>query len=296
MNLWCLDDKGLWGQQLRDEARSRGWKTGLFSVARQTSAIPADAYVFMRISQERARMAQEKEIAEELHCRGIKLIPSIYSCLPYEDKIAQTELYRHWMPDTGIYADPDAAFQDIRRFGFPFLSKSATGSASRNVRIIVDEASAREEIHKAFGPGIDAPHKYGELVQRGYLLWQEFLPGNAYDYRVVRVGRYNMLLQRHNKPGTPFASGSGRNNPVNYITGEVEEVLDFANRFFDAHDLRWCGIDVVRDTVAGDWMVLETTLGWTAKAYEGCRFFGTDYYGKDIWKLLCDEIEVGVFA
>lgn len=311
MKIWCLLDSGGWGRDLCQAAQARGLAAELFSM--QPSAIErmqAGDYAFLRLAQDATRLAHEKQFLCAIHERGVKMIPDLTTCEVYEDKLKQSDMYADWLPETSILTTKMDAYVHLEQVSYPFLSKSRTGSASRNVRIITDRKAAELEIEFAFGPGLDAPHRLGEQVQRGYLLWQELLPGNDYDYRVVIVGRYLMCLKRFNKPGTLFASGSGINEPAILGDIEVQEVLEIADRFFSFHGIRFGGIDLVKDyrkecDTWDTWRILETTLGWSQKAYERCQFVvkwpdaydvERRYFGKDIWTVLLNEIEAGVFA
>jgi hypothetical protein len=292
MNLFCLDDRGGWGRELEKEAKTRGWNVRLFTAA--DYSFVDNGIVFMRMAQEADRLAIEKPIMSELSKRNTILIPDIKSGLMYEDKYQQSLAYNKWMPTTCVIDDRNTAENLMGKLSYPFLSKSRTGSASRNVRMIYNADEARQEIDAAFGTGLSAPHKMGELTQRGYLIWQKFLPDNKYDYRVVATGGQIMVLQRWNRKDVPFASGSGINNPADW-SPEVEEVVKFSRSFLDEEKILWTGLDLVCDKEAESWRILETTLGWSAAAYANCQYYGTPYFGKDIWKVLCNEIEKGVF-
>ena len=299
--IYCLDDRGGWGRALSAEAHARGWQRSVFADL-DDILLPSEplGYAFLRIDQTAAQQEKDKDLAVVLNSRGFTLIPDIDVCLTYEDKLAQAERYAQWMPKTLVLRDEASAINAIEYgvFDYPFISKSRTGSASKNVRMILNKEQALREIDAAFHAGLSAPHRLGEITQHGYLIWQEFLPGNAYDYRVVVTGTRHMILQRHNKPGTVFASGSGINNPVE-LTDEVISALAFAELFFSKNNMKWGGIDIVQDhSVDGPfrkWRVLETTLGWSQSAYAKCKYYGTGLHGADIWKVLCNEIEEGVF-
>jgi glutathione synthase/RimK-type ligase-like ATP-grasp enzyme len=292
MKLFCLDDRGNWGRELAKESSSRGWKSELFSADNNSNV--QDGIAFMRLAQEAERLAIEKSLMRSLHDRGILLIPDLKSGLMYEDKYEQSISYNKWMPVTFVITDPQTAEQCINSLMFPFVSKSRTGSSSRNVRLIQNHDEAMREIEAAFGNGLSAPHSLGELVQSNYLIWQEFLQENKYDYRVVATGKKIMVLQRWNRRTSPFASGSGINNPAPW-SDEVESVIEFSKRFLEEENILWCGLDVIQNKSTNEWKLLETTLGWSAHAYINCQYYGTPYLGKDMWKVLCNEIEEGVF-
>lgn len=294
MRLVALDDKGGWGRAVVKEAQSRKWPVALLKRGDSVADAVGPSYAFMRLAQDqKEREADLLAYANTLD-RNFTMIPEPETALCYEDKWEQVKLYRNWMPDTVLADGPDV---DVPVSGYPFISKSKTGSASRNVRLIRDENEARAEIECAFSNlGIGGHHHLGERMQRGYLIWQEFLPDNDYDYRVCAVGSQRMMLKRWNKPGTPFASGSGVNEPVTELTGDAADAMDFANEFFAARNLNWCGIDLVYDRARGQWRLLETTLGWKQSAYDDCVFWPSERKGKEIWSVLLDEIETGAFA
>ena len=146
------------------------------------------------------------------------------------------------------------------------------------------------------GDGIHLP---GGQVQKDYLIWQKFCHDNPCDYRVCINGNYLLMLQRDNCHGRPFASGSGKNRPINEPNDFQTGALETARAFFDEYDLKWAGIDLVYQydgMDGGSWRVLETTLGWSLRAYEECTYFGTNMKGKHIWELLVQQIKEGVFA
>lgn len=281
-------------------ASDRGTEARLFFEL--TDYMREGDYVFMRIPQWEPELSEGKKIALELANRGCKLIPDLFTCMSYENKIMQSRAYWDWMPKTHVLAGPCSLGDSIvalNNLRLPFVSKSKEASASANVRLIhTPEEAAKEFMAVMKGDGLDVKIGKGRLgKQKGYLIWQRFCVDNECDYRAVITGRHIMLLRRFNKPGTPFASGSGHNEPVKEIDSlSLRRVLGTARAFFDRFDLKWNGIDLVYDPVYDEWKVLETTLGWSQAAYKDCVYFGTDYRGEDIFTVLMDEIEQGVFG
>jgi glutathione synthase/RimK-type ligase-like ATP-grasp enzyme len=265
---------------------------------------PGD-YVFMRVPQWSPDLETGKRLADRLRCiPDVVLIPEFETIDCYEDKIRQTQLYEPWMPLTYLLTATnrlDDAINAAGHLGFPFISKGSVASASVNVRLVKTLHEAVTEFKEAMsGDGLPMRAGGKDLRQKGYLLWQRFLKGNDYDYRACINGRLCMLLRRYNRDDKPFASGSGKTEPITELTTETRVVLNTAFNFFRQHGMKWCGIDLVRDPSTGEWKVLETTLGWSLRAYHECVYFTrqakkSQYRGADWADLLLDEIEAGVF-
>lgn len=292
--LLALNDSGKWGLALKTEAINRGWKSRLINSTEDM--INSDAVFFARVAQNIVQREREIPIIKKAADIGAIMIPDIDLLLEYESKILQTQRYKEWMPRTHYLKNTGDAIKALDEYSYPFVSKSSTGSASINVRLIQNKDHALAEIKTAFSDGgLVTSHKLGEKSQKGYLLWQELLKENVYDYRACIIGDKVMLLRRWNRPEVPFASGSGITEPITKLNEETAEVLDFAFRFFKNYDMEWCGIDIVKDPETQEWRMLETTIGWKQSAYSDCVFFdragnNTVTCGKDIWKVFCDYI------
>lgn len=300
MTLWCYaDDPADWGRELYKEAIESGVDARLFT--EYTREMRTDDYVFIRIPQWEPDCFSAKKLATSLHNHGLILIPNHFTCRSYEDKMMQAQAYSSWMPPTALFFRGCCAsgvkpwVEDV---GFPFVSKSREGSSSVNVRLLntVEEVDA-EWNATMHGDGISIRVGGGRTgKQREYLIWQQFMPDNKCDYRVCVNGGKMLMLQRDNAHGSPFASGSGRNRPVNEPTAHERGALRKARDFFNAFNLKWCGVDLVFNSIEDEWVILETTLGWSLRPYEDCVYFGTKWHGRDIWKVLLHGLENGEFA
>jgi glutathione synthase/RimK-type ligase-like ATP-grasp enzyme len=300
VRLWCYDvDRGGWAGKLHAAAVSRNIDARLF--VEDNPHIRAGDYVFMRIPQWEPELSEGKKLASVLIERGVKLIPDFFTIWSYEDKVLQTAAYRSFMPMTYVLSRNNTwqdAIRAIDIIGLPFISKAKEASASKNVRLIYNMVEARVEFESVFkGAGISIAVGKGRTgSQKGYVIWQRFCEKNDCDYRVCITGRKLMMLKRFNRPGTSFASGSGKNEPVNEPTEFEQGALDTARKFFDEMKLKWNGIDLVFDHYDGKWKVLETTLGWSLPAYANCVYFGTKRKGSEMFEMLLDELQEGVFA
>lgn len=296
MGIKALNDAGGWGLALVSEAKKQGLEAEIVETAER---IGHNDLFFARIAQKKDR--REKEIPEILKARGrgARLIPDYNLLMEYESKIEQSKRYTGWMPETHYFIDRETAEQNTGKLGYPFVSKASTGSASKNVRLIENREQAQQEINAAFGSGLSAPHGLGERNQKGYLLWQRFIPDNGYDYRACIVGDKIMLLKRYNREDVPFASGSGLVEPITELNEESWMVLGFARNFFTRFGMEWAGIDIVIDRrcdpCAETLFMLETTIGWKQSAYSDCVFFDSDNKdtgkkGADIWEVFVEHL------
>lgn len=291
MNLWCFDDAHHWGQLLRAAAVRRGHEVSMFDEPR----VPDSGYVFMHMSHhQQVRMFHKRAMAIMAMNPNLTLIPSYRASDLYDDKLEQARQLSRWMPRTHVFYTPGSARRYLSLVKFPFVSKSSEGSSGHNVRVIRTMEEAREEIRLAFSD-IGVRGKHG-MIQRGYLLWQDHVEGPVHDLRVVAVGRQRMILQRRFREGDPT---SGRSVPVtrNAIDNDMRAGLELADEFLRTEDIRWCAVDLVSD--GANWYVIECSAGWTMNSFYECDFVGPageTRKGIDVWEVLLDEIEAGVFA
>lgn len=297
MKLWCFEDSRDWGINLVKAASARGHDAHLFDDPRK----PDHGYVFYHMHHHPQTRGRDKRFMQILNMNpNLTLIPEYRSSRLFDDKMEQACELASWMPRTHVAWSPGAARSVLDRglLSLPLVSKASEGASSNNVRLVRTLEEARLEIKHAFSDlGIKV--HYGQK-QHGYLLWQEFIPDNDWDLRVISIGNARLLLKRFNRAGVPFASGSGKFEAVTQIDATLDEAFCTANAFFAAQEMKWCGIDLVRSP-SGDWKVLETTVGWTMHGYADCMFFKHDgepmmRTGRDVWDVLIDQIEAGVFS
>lgn len=175
------------------------------------------------------------------HGLGIPVFPSWRTAWHFDDKLSQQYLLQAAgipTPWTWIFWRAEAALEFCRSASYPLVIKLATGIVAENVRLLDSVGEAEHWIRRLFGPGVtalDEPRpRYRRLfarlraaarfaltgwpsvtgtsrtdLQRGYLLIQEFLPGNQFDTRVTIIGNRAFAFRRFNRPNDFRASGSG---------------------------------------------------------------------------------------
>jgi len=252
--------------------------------------MPDEGVAFVHMHHHPGVRTAHKRMMQKLSLRGeLLLIPGMRSAELFDDKMAQARHLSRWMPRTHVFHTPHSARSFIESGNcFPFYSKAVEGTNSHNVRLVETYDAAKLEIKFAFSDrGLKA--RYGQK-QIGYLLWQEVIPNNEYDLRVVSIGRKRMVLRRYNDERR-------RAEPINYVDDEIASALAFSGRFFERESLPWAVADLVRDRENGRWYVLECSAHWAMEAFAACNFIDcdvvTDQTGVDVWKVLLKEIELG---
>jgi len=297
--LWCYNDVHNWGSMLAKAAAARGHDAHLFEDPRE----PDRGFVFMHMHYHPQVRELHKRCMRVMSTNpDLTLIPNYRSSVLYDDKAEQARQLAKYMPRTHIYWTPSAARRWLdTQPEIPFMSKASEGARSHNVRLVSNYEDAREEIKLAFSDlGIKC--RYGQ-TQRGYLLWQDYIPDNDGDIRVIAIGSQRLVLRRGNHIDRS-ANKTGRLTPIVKLDDpEIVEALKVADTFFRAENMQWSGIDMVRDT-NGRWYILETTVSWTMNAFYECGFMKnggamgwntTGVMGDKIWHVLLDEIEGGAF-
>jgi hypothetical protein len=179
---------------------------------------------------------------------GIHVFPNSATCRHYDDKIAQKyllEAIEAPLIPTWVFYDLDAALAWIEHASFPSVFKLARGAGSQNVRLVRSAAEARTLARRAFGAGFpswpgpfrdiqtrarkhmrsrDLARALGRLPrtladiryrrrvmprEKGYVLFQEFVPGNRFDTRITVIGDRAFGFTRDVRSGDFRASGSG---------------------------------------------------------------------------------------
>jgi glutathione synthase/RimK-type ligase-like ATP-grasp enzyme len=188
---------------------------------------------------------------------GIPTFPSWPAYWHYDDKVAQYFLFRQRgvpTPRTFAFFGRHEAADFVRRAALPIVYKCAHGAGSANVGLLTSRAGAASYVRKAFGRGLRT--FFRSERQRGYVLLQEFLPGNPGDYRLVCYGDSLVCgFFRHNRPGVPLASGSGEFSTPDLPTDLLDLVAGVQRRLGNTI----MSYDVLKDRT-GAWVVVEMSV------------------------------------
>ncbi|MBP8959655.1 MAG: hypothetical protein KBG40_04435 [Bacteroidales bacterium] len=188
-----------------------------------------------------------KQLLYSVEKSGKKVFPDFNTVWHFDDKIGQKYLLESIgapMPDTWIFYDRETALQWAEETEYPKVFKLRSGAGSQNVWLARSRSHAIKIINKAFGRGFFLYNAWGSLnerwrkyrlgktnfkdvikgivrlaspppyakvkgKERGYVYFQEFIPGNDYDIRVVIIGDKAFAIKRIVRKNDFRASGSG---------------------------------------------------------------------------------------
>ncbi len=190
-----------------------------------------------------------RQLSYSIENLGIKMFPDSNTCWHYDDKVGQKYLLESigapLIPSYVFYSQKDA-LKWADRTSFPKVFKLRAGAGSTNVRLVHNARQAKKLITRSFSGGFSTvgsssmlkqriwilrrdknfkaalhllkgmvrfihPQAFSRLLprQKGYAYFQEFIPGNSYDQRVLVIGNRAVSHRRYVRTNDFRASGSG---------------------------------------------------------------------------------------
>lgn len=246
-----------------------------------------------------------KQLIYSLEQSGKKVFPDYKTCWHFDDKIGQKYLFESigasFAPSYIFYTKQEALHW-IDQTTFPKVFKLRGGAGSANVKLVRTAGKARRLVNKAFGKGFsqfgrigyfkDRLNKYrsgldsflgvlkgiGRLFisteyarmhgrEMGYVYFQDFVPNNPYDIRVIVVAGKAFAAKRMVRKNDFRASGSGNlfyereHIPINSIK--------LAFQLSDKLQLQSAAYDFVFDA-AGNPIVIEASYAFPTRTADPC--------------------------
>lgn len=180
---------------------------------------------------------------------GIKVFPNSDNCWHFDDKVGQKYLLEAIdapIVPSFVFYDKNKAIDWINRTSFPKVFKLRGGAGSINVKLVKNKRQAIKLIRRSFGRGFAFSSRFdgfkdrfwhlkrdknlnafifvlkgflrliiarkgSKLLprQKGYVYFQEFIPNNKFDDRVVIIGNRALSFRRSVRKNDFRASGSG---------------------------------------------------------------------------------------
>lgn len=252
-----------------------------------------------------------KQLLYSLEMAGIRCFPNFYTTWHFDDKVGQKYLLESinapLVPSFVFYSKQEA-LNWIKQTDFPKVFKLRGGAGSKNVILVHDKKEAIKLVKKAFGKGFPQSsfsnlisedkrkHREGKKSlfsvvkdiaayylkpgtfhklhspEKGYAYFQEFIPNNSYDIRIVVVGNKAFYLKRLVRKGDFRASGSGAliyekdvyTEKCVRLAFETEKKIKSQCTAYDF---------VFRDNNP---LIVEISYGFAMHGYDNCEGYYTD--------------------
>jgi glutathione synthase/RimK-type ligase-like ATP-grasp enzyme len=262
-----------------------------------------------------------RQLLLALESAGKRVYPNSNTCWHFDDKMGQKYLLEaHNLPlvPTYCFFDYDTALGWIAHTDFPKVFKLRNGAASQNVQLVKNKAQGKKLLSIAFGKGFgnrtrtsilkeafwrykrdkdildllriiktfiliaNHPATKSRLpVQKNYIYFQDFIPNNQYDDRLVVIGNRCFCVRRHCRSDDFRASGSGvKSYDTNLFPKETIKLAFTVAKCIKSQS---CAMDFVY-TDDGKPCIVELSYGFiTGSFYEDCHgYFDSELDWHDV--------------
>jgi len=245
-----------------------------------------------------------KQLIFSLLQAGIKVFPDFNTSWHFDDKVSQKyllEAIEAPLVPSYVFYDKTQALKWVEQTNFPKVWKLRGGAGSANVKLIENKKQAQKYIKKAFGSGFKQYNAWSNLQERlrkfrlgkttlwnilkgfirlnyapefsrtagrarGYIYFQDFMPDNHFDIRVVVIGDNAFAIKRMVRKKDFRASGSGT---ILYEKHHFKE--DDIKLAFDINEKlksQCIAMDFVYDK--GQTKLIEISYGFSPEGYDNC--------------------------
>jgi len=255
-----------------------------------------------------------KQLVYSVEEAGKKVFPNFSTSWHFDDKVGQKYLLEALdlpLAPSWIFYDKQEALLWAKQICFPKVFKLRNGGGSQNVRMVHNRREANKLIRKAFGRGFLAYDPRGSLKERfrlyrlgktnlrdllegivrfvllppyakvrgrenGYIYFQEYIPDNDHDIRVVVIGKKAFAIKRMVRENDFRASGSG-NILYDHLLFDIN-IISFSFTLAEKMNSQCVALDYINDNEKP--LVIEVSYGFTPEGYDPCP----GYWDKDlIW-------------
>ena len=248
-------------------------------------------------------MLMARSILYSAKAMGLKVFPDFEDAWHFDDKLAENymlQAIKAPIPKFYHFYTMDKLVEWLdNNPQFPIIAKLKNGSGSHNVRLInnrreaikygrrmlkkgfngspslIFKASSNIRSAKSISTFINRAKRIPEFIrtlrgarefpnERGYVLFQEFVPNDGYDLKIVVIGDKLSYIVRSIRKGDFRASGGGDLFfDKNYVT---KNIIDTAFATSDALNFKCMGYDYVVNNKTGEAKIVEISYGFSHTA------------------------------
>ena len=254
-----------------------------------------------------------KQLIYSLEAKGLKVFPDFHTTWHFDDKVGQKYLLEAIgapLVPSYVFYDKKEAIEWVNQTTFPKVFKLRGGAGSANVQLVPTKKDAIRLVNRAFGKGFPQFNRRGNLKERihkykegkdtlwgvckgigrlfiptelakmvgpekGYVYFQDFIPNNVFDIRIIIVGDKAFGIKRLVRKNDFRASGSGN---IIYKKQAIDErCVQIAFNINDKIKAQSIAFDFVFDA-NNQPLIIEISYGFMAKVYDPCE----GYWDKDL--------------
>ena len=256
-------------------------------------------------------MMETRNILYAVRKKGVPVFPDFNTAYHFDDKIAEMYILQAVgasIPLSKAFFVKEDCLNFLANANYPLIAKLKSGSGASNVKKLDSFSAARRYAKRMFGKGynpapslvyksfskIQSTHDWKTFVsrfkripeflrtrrngkhlpvERGYCYFQEFIPNNSYDIKVVVVNNKLSYFCRKTRKGDFRASGGGDFYFDRSLV--TQAVIDVAFQAYDAIGLQCVGFDFVVDSRNGKPVIIEMSYGFDCDAVKDAGCFWT---------------------
>lgn len=252
-----------------------------------------------------------RQLTYTLQKTGKKVFPDANTCWHFDDKVGQKYLLEAIgapLVPSYVFYDKEDAINWAQHTTYPKVFKLRGGAGSLNVSLVNNKTKAIELIERVFGNGISPIpslhtdirtklkkiksvsqfwkkitklNKYVEgtkndkkmfALEKGYAYFQEFIPNNDHDIRVIVIGKKAFAIKRMVRDNDFRASGSGM-----IIHDEAQIPLECIKSGFQlAQNLNTQCVAFDYIFQKDKMLLVEISYGFATKGYLNCSGYWDD--------------------
>ncbi len=244
-----------------------------------------------------------KQLLFSLQSAGKKVFPNFHTSWHFDDKVGQKYLLEAIgapLVPSYVFYNKKKALEWIEATTFPKVFKLRKGAGSAHVKLISNRSRAKKIVSKAFSSGFSQYDKFTNLKDRwykfnsgkadfwevvkgimrifkttnfakvagneiGYVYFQDYLPNNDCDFRIVVINDKAFAIKREVREGDFRASGSGikdfDRNSFN------DEIISIAFEVADRLKMQSVAFDFLYDGMTPK--IVEISYGFMTHIYPG---------------------------
>lgn len=246
-----------------------------------------------------------KQLLFSLENMGIKVFPDFNTCWHFDDKVGQKYLFESInapIVPTYVYYDKQSALEWANNTTYPKVFKLKGGASSTNVTLLKNKRECKSIINKAFSKGFKSQNYWSLFKDKfkllfkgkarildvikfllyclfpflsnsrlnpreiGYVYFQDFIPENDYDTRLIIIENKAYGMHRKVRTGDFRASGSSEYSyePIR------KDVIKLGFEIADKLKLQAAAFDFIYKS-NGSPLLVEVSYGFGTSGSNKCK-------------------------